>query len=102
MPSRRLSQGRLYGARSNHPPGAVGSRRNDQHRPQGRSAGPTGDVGLQKHWFALPHKLRARIWRTYRPGQENDRDVSRDYLAAAREVQEWIRANYAPMQGRLI
>jgi hypothetical protein len=42
------------------------------------------------------------VERTYRPGQENDRDVSRDYLAAAREVQEWIRANYAPMQGRLI
>jgi hypothetical protein len=33
---------------------------------------------------------------------ENDRDVSRDYLAAAREVQEWIAASYAPAQGRLI
>jgi hypothetical protein len=56
------------------------------------------ELGVAKR---LPLPFSA-VERTYRPGQENDRDVSRDYLAAAREVQEWIRANYAPMQGRLI
>lgn len=26
--------------------------------------------GCKPHWFALPRKLRNRIWAAYRPGQE--------------------------------
>jgi hypothetical protein len=46
--------------------------------------------GCKQHWFMLPASLRARIWRTYRPGQEATKDPSADYLAVAREVQNWI------------
>ena len=46
--------------------------------------------GCQPHWYRLPKALRDRIWQTYRPGQEISKTPSRDYVAAAREVQEWI------------
>lgn len=46
--------------------------------------------GCRPHWFALPRRLRIRIWTAYRPGQEEDLDVSEEYLAAAAEVQKWI------------
>ena len=46
--------------------------------------------GCQPHWYRLPKALRDRIWQTYRPGQEISKTPSRDYIAAAREVQEWI------------
>lgn len=49
--------------------------------------------GCREHWFRLPKRLRDRIWRAYRPGQEEDGRPSLDYIAAAREVQEWIVAN---------
>jgi hypothetical protein len=35
--------------------------------------------------------LRDKIWATYRPGQEIDATPSAAYLAAAAEVQAWIR-----------
>lgn len=46
--------------------------------------------GCKKHWFMLPADIRREIWRTYRPGQELQKDPSREYIAAAREAQEWI------------
>jgi hypothetical protein len=46
--------------------------------------------GCSRHWFALPAALRARIWRAYRPGQENDMRPSESYMEAAEAVQEWI------------
>lgn len=48
--------------------------------------------GCRTHWFRLPMSLRARIWRTYRPGQEIDKQPSAEYLAAAKAVREWIAA----------
>ncbi len=46
--------------------------------------------GCSKHWFSLPVGLRRAIWATYRPGQEITKDPSPEYIAAAREVREWI------------
>lgn len=46
--------------------------------------------GCKPHWFKLPRALRNKIWATYRPGQETDRKISQEYIAAAREVREWI------------
>lgn len=46
--------------------------------------------GCKQHWFALPTRLRARVWRTYRPGQEIDKRPSPEYLAVAWDVQAWI------------
>ena len=48
--------------------------------------------GCKTHWFRLPRTLRNEIWRTYRPGQEENGGVSAAYLAAARRVQDWIAA----------
>ncbi len=48
--------------------------------------------GCRAHWFALPASLRERIWETYRPGQEISMDPSPAYLAAAKAVQDWIKA----------
>lgn len=51
--------------------------------------------GCREHWYALPKELRDRIWRTYRPGQENDGRPSREYIAIFRAVQEWIATEAA-------
>ena len=44
------------------------------------------------HWRMLPPSLRERIWATYRPGQENDKQPSGDYLDAARRAVEYLRS----------
>lgn len=51
---------------------------------------PPAKWGCKRHWMMLPEYLRDRIWAAYRPGQEKDMRPSREYLAVAREVQEWI------------
>jgi hypothetical protein len=51
---------------------------------------PPAMWGCKTHWFRLPAALRARIWKTYRPGQEITKDPSAEYLQVAREVQDWI------------
>lgn len=35
------------------------------------------------HWRLVPRALQREVWRTYRPGQEKDKNPSREYLAAA-------------------
>lgn len=54
---------------------------------------PPAMWGCKAHWFRLPKALRDRVWATYRPGQEETKTPSREYLAVAREVQAWIEAN---------
>lgn len=51
---------------------------------------PPAMWGCKTHWFKLPARLRARVWTTYRPGQEVTKDPSAEYLTVAREVQDWI------------
>lgn len=36
-----------------------------------------------RHWKSLPRTLQRDIWRTYRPGQENDWQITRAYADAA-------------------
>lgn len=52
---------------------------------------PPAMWGCLHHWKKLPRDLRMRIWGAYRPGQEEDLDVSSKYIEVARETQEWIR-----------
>lgn len=47
--------------------------------------------GCMTHWFALPLHLRNRIWAAYQPGQEISKTPSAEYIAAANDVQAWIR-----------
>lgn len=35
----------------------------------------------RKHWGMLDERIKAAIWRHYRPGQENDKNPSLSYLA---------------------
>ncbi len=46
--------------------------------------------GCKGHWFALPAGLRARVWATYKPGQEVNGTPSVAYIEAAKAVQAWI------------
>lgn len=54
---------------------------------------PPAKWGCVMHWYKLPNFLRAQIWRAYRPGQETDKQPSREYVEIARRVQDWIREN---------
>ena len=61
------------------------------HWPGCETRVPTAMWGCKGHWFALPKRLRDRIWATYRRGQEVTKTPSPEYMEAAREVQDWIR-----------
>lgn len=65
---------------------------------------PPAMWGCRRHWYMLPIGLRNRIWRTFRPGQEQSKTPSREYVEAAREAQDWIAANHppAPVQESLL
>ena len=69
------------------------------HWPGCGKAVPPAMWGCRQHWFALPKRLRDRIWATYRPGQEIDKRPSETYLDAAKAAQDWIREQY-PATGR--
>lgn len=55
---------------------------------------PPAMWGCKAHWFKLPRYLRDKLWAAYQPGQEVNMTPSREYLAVAREVQQWITDNY--------
>ena len=55
---------------------------------------PPAMWGCLRHWKRIPKHLRDRIWDAFRPGQETNRTPSREYVRAAREVQNWIAENY--------
>lgn len=60
------------------------------HWPGCRQQVPPAQWGCRPHWFRIPKGLRDRIWATFKPGQERDGTPSREYVSAARAVQEWI------------
>jgi len=47
--------------------------------------------GCKKHWFALPEPIRREIWRTYRAGQEVDKNPTPEYIRAFDAAIEWIK-----------
>lgn len=71
------------------------TRKHHCHWPGCEKQVPPAMWGCKAHWFKLPQALRNKIWRCYRPGQEVDLTPSAEYLAVAREVQEWITTNTA-------
>lgn len=66
------------------------------HWPNCDAAVPAAAWGCKKHWYMLPKDMQRRIWRAFRPGQEESKTPSREYVAVAREVQDWIAANHPP------
>lgn len=57
--------------------------------------------GCRDHWYKLPLDLRTEVWRTFRPGQEESKTPSREYVAVAQKVQAWIAERY-PEPERLL
>lgn len=37
----------------------------------------------KRHWFMVPPPIRRRVWGTYRPGQCDDKNPSKEWIAAA-------------------
>ena len=66
------------------------SRQHTCHWPGCNKQVPPAMWGCRAHWFMLPKRIRDRIWSAYRPGQEINMGPSLEYVAAAREAQEWI------------
>lgn len=62
------------------------------HWPGCEKQVPPAMWGCVTHWFKLPLHLRSKIWEAYRPGQEQDARPSAEYIAVAKEVQEWIKS----------
>ena len=60
------------------------------HWPGCDKAVPPAAWGCKKHWYMLPLALRNKIWRAYRPGQEQTKTPSAQYVDVAREVRDWI------------
>lgn len=44
-----------------------------------------------RHWRALPSRLKAPILRHYRPGQEVDKQPSREHVEAMIAARDWLR-----------
>jgi hypothetical protein len=40
----------------------------------------------RKHWYKVPKRLQALIWKHYRPGQEIDKNPTKEYLAVMKEA----------------
>lgn len=56
---------------------------------------PPAMWGCSRHWFKLPKEIRDKIWAAYNIGQETDMSlVTREYLAAAQEAEDWIRRTF--------
>lgn len=63
------------------------------HWPGCETPVPPAMWGCKTHWFKLPASLRRKIWLTYVPGQEVTMTPSKEYIAVALEVQDWISRN---------
>lgn len=70
------------------------SRKHHCHWPNCHVEVPPAKWGCTTHWFKLPFELRSAIWQTFEPGQEVTATPSAAYIAVARRVQDWIKANH--------
>lgn len=55
---------------------------------------PPAMWGCKDHWFKLPKQLRRKIWASYRIGQEEQGNPSKEYVEIALEVQRWIDEHF--------
>jgi len=65
------------------------------HWPGCKKEVPPAMWGCQTHWFKIPAHLRSRLWAAYREGQEIDKNPSEEYIAIAKDIQDWIRTKNA-------
>jgi len=64
------------------------------HWPGCNKQVPPALWGCKEHWFALPQRLRIKVWAAYRIGQEVKMNPSVHYIAVIKEVEQWIEENY--------
>lgn len=61
-----------------------------------RVAVPPEMLMCKRHWFMVPKALREEVWRTYRPGQCDDKTPSEEWHKAAdaaiKAVSDWERS----------
>lgn len=86
--------GTSYDTKVSHVKSASQTREHECHWPGCKKQVPPAMWGCSYHWFKLPVGLRNKIWHNYEPGQEIRFDPSPEYIAAAKEVQQWINNNY--------
>jgi hypothetical protein len=72
------------------------------HWPDCDKLVPPAMWGCTRHWFTLPVTIRNRIFRAYRPGQEDSKTPSGEYVEAAKAAQEWIKNRPPPKQANLL
>lgn len=82
------------GNKVNHVRRAGQTRNHECHWPDCNEQVPPAMWGCRRHWFMLPKYLRNKIWAAYQVGQEITMTPSKEYVVAAREVQDWIEKNY--------
>jgi hypothetical protein len=58
-------------------------------------------LGCAPHWFALPESIRTRIWASYRPGQEEDGELSAGYADALEDALRFARGESKDAAGQL-
>ena len=44
----------------------------------------------KRHWYMLPMLMRSAIWKHYRPGQENDKSITKEYSEAAQRAIKYL------------
>lgn len=54
------------------------------HVPGCKKAVPPNLLMCLRHWSSVPKHLQNRVWKTYRRGQEVDKNPSAEYVAAAK------------------
>lgn len=45
-----------------------------------------------RHWYMVPRAIRVQVWKHYRPGQEVDKQPSREYLTVMKQAIEAVAA----------
>jgi hypothetical protein len=88
-------------AKVEHVLAAPQTRKHHCHWPGCAEQVPPAKWGCKRHWFMLPKPIRDRIWRAYRPGQEETGRPGHEYMLAASDAQRWIREQ-GPRQADLL
>jgi len=89
--AKKRSAGESIAAKAAYVKSQGQTRNHHCHWPNCPKQCPPAMWGCSAHWFKLPAYLRAKIWKSYRPGQEVNLTPSREYLEVAEEVQRWIK-----------
>jgi len=52
------------------------------------------------HWRMVPKQLQQSVWKHYRPGQEDDKNPTKEYLNVTDSVQWFVRGREYERHGK--